>query len=266
LDKVLRYINDPAKTITSQDATELQKILHYAADPDKTEALHLVSGVNCGADTALREMDAAKKFWKQTGGRVAYHGYQSFAPGEVTPDIAHQMGVELAQAIWGDRFQVVVATHTNCGHVHNHFCVNSVSFVDGKKYRNTKKDYARVRQASDDVCRAYGKSIIEHPKGRGQSHAERAAEIAGRPTVRSQIKADLDAIIARSYNLTNFYDNLRKASYAVRRGPNIKHTSIRPPYSTKAFRLDGLGDAYTEAAIQERITRARRGATRRWSA
>lgn len=259
LDKVLCYINNPEKTIAGPDATELQRILHYAADPDKTEALHLVSGVNCGTDTALAEMDAAKKFWKRTNGRVAYHGYQSFAPGEVTPDTAHKMGIELARAIWGDRFQVVVATHTDRGHIHNHFCVNSVSFVDGKKFRNTKADYTHVRQASDDICRAYGKSIIEHPKGRGQSHAERAAQAAGRPTVRAQIAADLDTVIARSYNLTNFFDNLRRAGYSVRRGPNIKHTSIRPPYSSKSFRLDGLGDAYTEAVIQERITLSRRG-------
>lgn len=260
LDKLLHYVGNPEKTKANPDAGELEKLLHYAADPLKTERLHLVSGVNCNANTALEEMEAVKKFWSKTNGRAAYHGYQSFAPGEVTPDEAHRMGVELAGRMWGGRFQVVVATHTDHEHIHNHFCVNPVSFADGKKFINRKQDYRRFRELSDTICREYGKSVIENPKRRGKHYAERIAEKEGRPTVRGRLAAELDEIIKRSFNLADFYDHLRKAGYIVRKYPSRKYATVQPPFSASRFRLDNIrGEDFTEAAISERIRQNRSG-------
>ena len=105
------------------------------------------------------------------GGRVCFHGYQSFQADEVTAEIAHQIGVKLAQELWGDRFEVVVATHCNTGHYHNHFVLNSVSFADGLKFDNTPADYARMREVSDRLCREYAISVIENPGGRAKHYA-----------------------------------------------------------------------------------------------
>ena len=168
--------------------------------------------------------------------------------------MAHAMGVELARRIWGDRFQVVVATHVDKFHVHNHFCVNSVSFIDGRKFRNRKDEYAHMRDISDTICREYGKSVIEEPKGKGQHYAEREAERGGRPTVRGQIAAELDEIIGRSFHMGQFMDNLKRAGYILNNDPNRKFATIQPPFSKSRFRLDNLpGGRYTLEAIAERI-------------
>ena len=114
----------------------LASVLKYIVNEQKSDAKTYVSGLNCFPDTAAAEMNAVKKHFGKTGGRVAYHAYQSFAPGEVTPDQAHQIGVQLANELWGDRFQVVIATHLDRGHLHNHFVLNSVSFGDGKRFHS----------------------------------------------------------------------------------------------------------------------------------
>jgi len=254
LDRVLNYVSNPEKTQADPEATNLEKVLHYAADPHKTEKLHLVTGVNCGVDTALYEMEDVKERWHKTGGRVAFHGYQSFKPGEVTPDIAHEMGIALARRMWGDRFQVIVATHVDRDHVHSHFCVNSVSFIDGRKFRNRKDEYARMRGLSDDICREYGKSVIEETKGKGKHYAEHAAEKGNRPTVRGQIATELDDIIARSFHMGQFMDNLKRAGYILNNDPNRKYATIQPPFSNNRFRLDNIqGGRYTLEAIAARI-------------
>ncbi len=258
LSKVLHYIENPEKTHIESEFTEIQKVLHYAADPFKTEQLHLVSGVSCTVETALLEMNAVKEQFGKNSGRIAYHGYQSFKPGEVTPNEAHEMGIELASRLWGDRLQVVVATHIDQEHIHNHFVLNSVSFIDGIKYRRTKKDYAAMQRMSDEICREYGKSVIDEPK-KGKHYAEHFAEKEGRPTQRLLIATDLDAIIAKSFNLDNFYKNLTKNGYSIhRRGKNYKHVSISPPGSITRFRLDKLrGNDFTDEAITERIKKLR---------
>lgn len=260
LDKVLHYVENPEKTASEPAATELQKVLHYAADPYKTEYLHFVSGVNCSPEIALQEMNAVKAQYGKRGGRIAYHGYQSFKPGEVTANEAHEIGMELARRLWGDRFQVLVATHTDHRHIHNHFVLNSVSFTDGKKYCRTEADYREMQRISDVLCREHGKSVIEEP-GKGKHRAAHIAEQEGRPTIRSQIAADLDEIVAKSFNLNDFYKNLVKHGYTIhRRGANIKHVSVSPPGSDSRFRLDKLrGADFTEEAITERMMKMRRG-------
>ena len=123
-----------------------------------------VSGINCTPATARNEMIAVKKRYGKDEGIVAFHGYQSFAPGECTPALAHEIGVRLAQELWGGRFQVLVATHLDkAHHLHNHFVVNSVSYLDGKRYHRTNRNYRDMRATSDRLCREYGLSVIEHP-------------------------------------------------------------------------------------------------------
>ena len=155
----------------------LASVLKYIVNEQKTDAKTYVSGLNCFPGTAAAEMNAVKKHFGKTGGRVAYHAYQSFAPGEVTPSQAHQIGVQLATELWGDRFQVVIATHLDRGHLHNHFVLNSVSFSDGKRFHSDTAFLHRLRDASDRLCREYGLSVIEHPQqGATRHRGEIAAE------------------------------------------------------------------------------------------
>ena len=225
--------------------------MDYATQDYKTERQHYVSGINCAPEIARDEMQMVKQQYGKEGGIIAYHGYQSFAPGDVTPEQAHEIGVELAWRLWGDRFQVVVATHLDREHIHNHFVLNSVSFVDGKKYNDCKATYALMRQTSDQLCREHGLSVIEHPEqGRTMSWDTWEAEQKGKPTWYSQIRADVDSCITRSFLFEHFIANLKKQGYEVKTG---KYIAVRPPGRERFVRLKTLGDNYTEEAIRQRI-------------
>ena len=182
LGKVVIYAENPEKTanpkfyadreLTEHDGQQLSDVIRYAVNSEKTQKtdsedgtpLHrFVSGINGSPNTARDEMLAVKKRFGKEDGTVAYHGYQSFAPGEATPELAHEIGVKLATQLWGDRYQVIVATHLDKeNHLHNHFVLNTVSFADGIKYHRTKKDYHEMQTVSDALCREYGLSVIEH--------------------------------------------------------------------------------------------------------
>ncbi len=124
-----------------------------------------VSGINCAPTTAREEMIAVKKRFGKEGGIVAFHGYQSFAPGECTPAMAHEIGKKLAEELWGSRYQVLIATHLDkANHLHNHFVVNSVSFLDGKRYHRTNQDYRDMRMVSDRLCKEYQLSVVRQPE------------------------------------------------------------------------------------------------------
>ena len=183
VDRVINYARNPEKT-TEGSYEELASlhavgdVLEYAANDMKTEHRSYVSCLNCEEETAAHQFIETKTLWQRIsgrdkmGGRVCFHGYQSFKANEVTAEIAHKIGVKLAQELWGDRFEVVVATHCNTGHYHNHFVLNSVSFADGLKFDNTPADYARMREVSDRLCREYAISVIENPGGRAKHYAE----------------------------------------------------------------------------------------------
>ena len=234
------YVENPEKTanpefydngdMTERDCQGLDDVIFYAVNSRKT-GLHkedsdvlerFVSGVNCHPATARAEMLSVKKRFGKEDGTIAYHGYQSFAPGEATPEIAHQIGVELAQRLWGDRYQVVVATHLDkANHLHNHFVLNTVSFVDGIKYHRTAKDYHDLQVASDALCREYGLSVIENPQpGKGKHYGEWRAEQEQRPTWRGIVRSDVDEVIRQSMTEQQFFENL--------------HRSCAPPAGTRA--------------------------------
>lgn len=264
LDYVINYVQNPEKTDGSKYYTDaelqaLQDVIDYTENPSKTEERLYVTGINVSPDIARDQMVMTKQQYGKMDKILAYHGYQSFLPGEVTPDQAHQIGIELARRLWGDRFQVLVTTHLDKDHLHNHFCLNSVSFTDGYKFRGGSKAYWIMRAESDKICAEYGLSVIENP-GKGKSYAEWKAEQEGRPTIRGQIREELDEIIKCSYTMKQFWEILSKRGYVIcRRRPQYEYTSFIPPYGTKQVRLDKLGPDYTEEAISERIRTARNG-------
>ena len=271
LGKVVVYIENPDKTtnpayyekedMTDRECQELDDVIAYAINSEKTQQIdteeeiveRFVSGVNCHPATARMEMMAVKKRFGKEDGTVAYHGYQSFAPGEATPEIAHRIGVELAQRLWGDRYQVVVATHLDKeNHLHNHFVLNTVSFEDGIKFNRKPKDYYEMREVSDALCREYGLSVIQNPQpGKSKQYGEWRAEQEQRPTWRGLIRSDIDEVIRQSMTERQFFENLHKKGYEVKVGKDI---SVRPPGKDRFVRLArNFGEDYTLESIRRRI-------------
>lgn len=253
LDKRVNYAVNGEKTTLDTGIT-------YAANPEKTEQLFFTSAINCDScETAFAEMQATKRRFGKLGGVVGYHFIQSFAPGEVTPEQAHRIGVEFAERLFGKRYEAVIGTHLDKAHLHNHVVVNSVSFVDGKKYHSSPGSYYfEVRSASDILCRENDLSVIA-PQGKGKHYAEWKAENTGKPTIRSIIRADIDRLIGEAYTYETFLMLLRREGYVVRNRPDRKYVTVLPPGGKRAIRLDSLGDGYTEQDIRRRLAGQREG-------
>lgn len=240
----------------NEEKTNLKNALDYGMNPAKAR---LVTGINCDAENVHREMQATKRRWDKRGGILGYHIVHSFAPGEVTPEEAHEAGVEFARRLLGDRYEAVVSTHTDRDHLHCHIVFNSVSFMDGKKYRSDFESYFdTLRETSNAVSRERGLSVIE-AEGRGKHYAEWNAERTGKATISGLVRQDIDAAIRESFTFDSFLAALRRQGYTIKYGENIKHTAITPPGGKRAFRLDSLGDGYTEADIRSRLAVVRNG-------
>ena len=190
------------------------------------EQAMFVTGVNCNRDTAFQEMQAVKERFGKTGGNVAYHAYQSFKPGEVTPELCHRLGVELAKRMWGDEYQVLVATHFNTGTYHNHFVVNSVGLWDGKKFNCGKRAYYQFRQLSDDLCKEYQLSTIKNPKGK-TPRSIYFAEKRGEPTKYNLMREALDAALKVSVDGNDLRKALREQGYELDTNPTHKYATLR---------------------------------------
>jgi Membrane-bound metallopeptidase len=268
LGKVVIYIENPAKTenpafYEKEDMTETQvqglvDVIEYAVNAEKTEKQYYVSALNCSTLTARNEMIAVKKRFGKEKGIVAFHGYQSFAEGEVTPDMAHEIGVRLAEELWGERFQVLIATHLDkANHIHNHFVLNSVSFLDGKRYNDCTATYMEMRKASDRLCKEYNLSVIENPKrGKGKQYGEYRAEKEGRYTYRSLVKADVDRLIAQAATDKQFFYLLKQEGYEVKRGKDI---TVRQRDKPRGLKLErNFGAEYSYERICQRILESRR--------
>ena len=203
VDKVINYARNPEKTHDKEKLSELHEIegvVEYAADEMKTEKRAYVTCLNLHSEeTAAQEFMETKRLMHNEGGRSCYHGYQSFKADEVDADTAHSIGVALARELWGDRFQVVIATHCNTGHYHNHFVVNSVSDVDGKKFYNSPADYRRMREVSDRLCREYGLSVIEKPKEKGEKVTEIINYLMQQPYANNIIENNIIKSYAKVY-------------------------------------------------------------------
>ena len=254
---VIDYANDPSKVKSSSQTEQaalhaVNGVLEYAADDLKTELRVYAHGINCSLNKAAEQFMETKRFWQKTGGRTAFHGYQSFRAGEVTAEQAHEIGMELARRLWGERFEVVVATHLNTGHYHNHFVINSVSFLDGGKFCNSRDDYKAFRAMSDQLCREYGLSVIERPQNRGRNYGEWAAEQADRPTRRSLIREDIDRAISLAVSGRDFVRALEDMGYELKLS-GVKYPGLKPPGAKGFFRFHKLGEDYTLDAIRDRI-------------
>ena len=237
-------LDDRVKYAVNGEKTELDERIVYTADPEKTDTVRFVTTLNCRpAETAFAAMQKTKKKYKKMGGVLGYHFIQSFAPGEVTPEQAHEIGCEFARRLFGNDFEVVIGTHLDKAHPHNHIVVNSVSRTDGHKYHSSPESYYNdVRGTSDALCRENDLSVIT-PQGKGKHYAEWKAEQGGKPTVRGIIRADIDTIIGQAYTYDSFLMLLRRNGYEVRHSPNRKYTTVKPPGAKRAIRLDSLGEA-----------------------
>ena len=255
LDRTLSYIGNKEKTENEnyeEVFLDLHNALNYTVDDLKTEEKYFVSGINCKFENAFKRMTETKKEYDKTGGILGYHIIQSFAPGEGTPETIHELGKEFARCAFGDRFEVVVATHLNTGCLHNHYVLNSVSFMDGKKYYDNNESYARLRKISDTLCREYELSVIENPKKRSRKPYDLyIAEKNGEWTKDAIIKRDIDECILKTTSERGFYTEMRKLGYSFnfeRKYPTISHPKFERPR-----RLKTLGEGYTPQDIERRL-------------
>ena len=250
LDRAVKYVMNKEKTT----AVSLQDALDYAANRDKTEQSCFESSYACTLETAFADMRQTKEGWHKSGGVQGYHLVQSFAAGEVTPELAHQIAKELAARVLGGRYEYVIGTHLNTGHIHSHIVWNSVGCVDGKKYRSNYKNYVtEIRAVSDELCRKYKLSVIdtENSNHVAKPYAEWLAEKNGQPTWRTAIRQDVDEAIQQSLTWRQFLNALERNGYEVRMGR--KYPVLRPPGKERFVRFKTLGKRYTPEAIQTRI-------------
>ena len=243
LDHVIDYVTDPEKT--------------YNASYDDGEQKYFVTAMNCNATCAKRQFQNVKKQFSKTSGIIAYHGYQSFAPGEVSAQEAHRIGVELAEQLWAGRFQVIVSTHVNTDCIHNHLLFNSVSFKDGKKYHDCRDAYRKMRETSDRICREHGLSMIEDPESRKDPYNLHRMDRAGMPTRYNVTRQAVDEAIDKSSNLHELAMNLKAAGYTARFQANRKYWTVIPKGWEKPIRLARLGEEYTNERILARLSEER---------
>ncbi len=252
LKRLVDYASNPEKT-TDDD---LAAVIKYAMNGDKTagenEKACYVTGVNCIAESALEEMLSVQNHFGKTGGNVAYHCYQSFKPGEVTAEQCHRHGVELAHRMWGDKYQVLVATHLDRDHLHNHLVCCSVSFIDGKKFNDNKGAYARFRRLSDEICIENGLSVIDKPKGKTPRQLH-FAEKNGEPTKYNLMREAIDKAISLSIDTRSFLSIMSQQGYVIDHSAGRKYPTIRSFDSKKAVRMYHLGSEYELDRIAERI-------------
>ena len=252
LDHPIAYAMNPEKTDAKLLPDSLEDVMNYAVNGEKTEKKFYVSGINCNPAIARSEFQIVKEQYGKPGGIIVYHAYQSFSEGEVTPAEAHRIGMEFAKRVWGDKYQVVVATHLNTHCLHNHFVVNSVSFRDGKRCR--QKQWTELSRISDEICKEHQLSIVErHGKGLPQQLAK--AEREGAPTRLVIAREALDEGLTRCCNLRELKSFLFSLGYICQFDDNRKYWTIRQRDWKRPIRLVRMGEQYTNEAIRERLRR-----------
>ncbi len=251
LSRVIDYISNDEKT-NKEIYDDLHNELEYIGEDYKTEKKLYVTGINCEAQSAYEEMMMIKKHYKKEKGNIAFHSIQSFAADEVTPDEAHEIGLQLAKEMWGDRFQVVVATHLNTKHIHNHFVINSVSFVDGKKYYDNRKNYAELRRLNDSLCKEHNISSIEEKKTKSGLYYPNYLKNISYNNYYTQAKQDLDYAIAISNNYDEFLKIMNNLNYeTILRSGKL---SIRNNNYKRNIRIERyFGEDYSISNIKKQI-------------
>ncbi len=253
LQRCLDYTSNPQKT-EKFSAVDLNRLLSYTQSQDKTEHQLYVTGFNCTPATACHRMYRTKKRWNQPmkdGDILAYHIIQSFSPGEATPDQVHEIGCEFVRRFLADRFECTVSTHLDKGHLHNHIVINSVSYADGKMFRNNFDTYYNgIRQVSDELCRENRLSVIE-TDGKGKSYAEWLGGQTGKPTVRGMVCKDVEQAIAAADTFDGFISELQNMGYTVKYGPRVEHMAVRHKNAQRNVRIDRLDPRFSESALRE---------------
>ena len=250
LDRSIDYVKDKEKTTKS--AGSLEEAIDYALNREKTEQTVFEDSIGCTCDNAYADMVLTKKRFHKTEGVQGYHLVQSFAKGEVTPELAHLIGQELADQLLKGEFEVVITTHLNTSHYHNHLVWNSVSMIDGHKYHSNEKSYyTEVRRISDNLCKKYGLSVIQTNQGKAMHYAQWKAEKEGKPTWRTAIRLDIRESIDRSFSWTQFVSEMEKRGYTWKM--NRKYIALKAPEMERYIRLRSLGKGYGEDEIREQI-------------
>ncbi len=222
LDHVINYATNEEKTKNNNskygmdEFDSIRQVMTYTTNPDKTEKQFYTTGINCEVKDAVKQMQLVKTLYGKENGILAFHAYQSFNEGEVTPEIAHEIGVKLANEMWGDRFQVVVSTHLNTKHLHNHFVINSVSFKDGKKYYSNLTNTALLRKISDEICEEYGLSVLKEQTCKSGINFENFYKKSMRDSDYYKFaKEDIDYAIEHSWTYKEFLKRLKEIGYEV---------------------------------------------------
>ena len=252
LKEVIDYANNPDKTTAKEYLDEdLYAAIRYVENDDKTDQTLFVSGINCSKHNAYNEMIAVKRRFGERGKNIAYHGFQSFAPGEVTPEEAHSIGKETARRMWGDKYQVVVTTHLNTDKIHNHFVLNSVSFKTGKKFRNGIGDRLELRKISDAICAERNKSVIQGNKFYSNKKAY-WVEKSGKLTHRDMLRKDVDEALSQCGSFKEIEYYLKTLGYRFERDFYYDHPSVYAEGWKRAVRISSLGEQYSKENIRER--------------
>ncbi len=223
------------------------QLISYVTNPMKTEEHTLVSCFNCELKTAAKRMLETKARWGKEGGIEMFHGIQSFDPGEVAPEEAHEIGAEFIREHFPG-YEVVLATHIDKDHIHNHMAVNSVNAITGKKYHSTAQSYyVQVRGTSDRLCREHGLSVIEEPGRHGKHYALWRANKLGYPTIRDMLDADAEEVLSIAISAGDVYRMMEE------RGYEVEHKSKYPTFKLKGsehgFRLKRNGKSLSEDDI-----------------
>ena len=258
LDRSIDYVRDKNKTVKkAESAGSLKEAIDYALNRKKTEQTVFEESIGCTCDSAYADMLATKRRFHKTGGVQGYHLIQSFAEGEVTPELAHVIGQELAEELLKGRFEVVVTTHLNTSHYHNHLVFNSVSMEDGRKYHSSARSYYHdVRRISDGLCRKYGLSVIQTNEYKGMHYSQWQAEQEGKPTWRTVIRMDIREAVEISFTWKQFLSVMEQKGYLWKL--NQKYPALKAPGMERYVRLKSLGKNYTEAAIRQWILEPKR--------
>lgn len=217
--------------------------------PAKTDGKLLVSSYGCTAETADIEFAWTRRHSIDKGTNLGRHLIQAFEPGEVSPEEAHEIGMQLAKEILGGKYEFVLTTHIDKDHVHNHLIFNAVSFADHRHYHSNKRSYHEIRRASDRLCREHGLSVVVPGQDKGKSYIEHTATQAG-TSYKAKLKAAIDRLIPASADFEDLLRRLQREGYEIKRG---KYVSCRASDQERFTRMKTLGVDYTEDAITARI-------------
>ena len=238
-----------AVTKTHPIKSTLKAAIDYICNPEKTDGKLLVSSYGCAAETADIEFSWTRRHAIDKGTHLGRHLIQAFEPGEVTPEEAHEIGMQLAKEILGGKYEFVLTTHIDKNHIHNHLIFNAVSFTDYKHYHSNKRSYHYIRRTSDRICKEHGLSVIIPGKDKGKSYIEHQAAQAG-TSYKAALKKAIDRLIPGSADFEDLLLRLQREGYEIKRG---KYVSCRAPGQERFTRMKTLGVDYTEETIASRI-------------